>query len=376
MTRLRKGKSVRSPTLNDVGRAAGVSATTVAAVLNHGNPPWSLSPKTRERIVAAAAKLQYRPNAVARALANRRMHTNQLMHTLGVVVGGEYNDYFFEVLNGIIAAASRHGQNTTVFTLHDWSDSSARLHAFCDGRVDGVILLAPTFDRSQAAPPEHVPFVSIHGNCSIPGIVNIESDEERGAQALVLHLLALGHRRIMHLTGPVGLVGAERRIRGYQRALDAAGIPFDPQLQLTAGYTTPQGRDAMCRWLQRQTGEPLPHAVFCANDACALGCLEAFAEVGLRAPDDVSVAGFDDTFTARASVPQLMSVRQPLAEMGAQAVELLLARIERRGAVSRTVPRSVVFPVDLAPRASVGSPPMVDRIVLAREQPTDHLIYT
>ncbi len=366
MTRLRKGNSVRSPTLEDVARVAGVSATTVAAVLNHGNPPWSLSPKTRERIVAAAAKLQYRPNAVARALANRRMHTNQRTHTLGVVVSGEFNDYFLEVLNGIIAAASRHGQNTTVFTLNDWNNGSACLHAFCDGRVDGVILLAPTFDRSPTGLPEHLPFVSIHANCRVPSVVNIESDEEGGAYALVRHLITVGHRRIMHLTGPLGLIGSERRIRGYQRALNDTGIPFDPRLQLTAGYTTERGRDAMCCWLQRHTGEPLPHAVFCANDACALGCLEAFAEIGVRAPGDVSVAGFDDTFTGRMNVPQLTSVRQPLAEMGARAVELLLARLERSGAALRAIPRSVVFPVDLATRASVGAPPTANRVVPAR----------
>lgn len=360
MTRPRKSNSVRSPTLDDVGLAAGVSKTTVAAVLNHDSPPWSLTQETRARILAAAARLQYRPNMVARALANRRMQT------LGVIMGGEFNDYFLEVLNGVITMATRHGQNTTVFTLNDWNHGPTRLHAFCDGRIDGVILLAPTFDRPQIALPEHLPFVSIHTNCRVPGIVNIESDEEHGAYALVQHLITRGHRRIMHLTGPVGMVGAERRIRGYQRALNDAGIPFDPQLQLTAGYTSAQGRGAMSCWLQRNTGEPLPQAVFCANDACALGSLEALAKIGLRAPDDVSVAGFDDTFTARMSVPQLMSVRQPLAEMGARAVELLLARVERRGATSRAIPPSVVFPVVLTPRASVGAPPTVCRVVPAR----------
>jgi LacI family transcriptional regulator len=355
---------VRSPTLDDVGRAAGVSKTTVAAVLNHDIPSWSLLPETRERVVAAAAKLQYRPNAVAQALANRRMHS-QRIHALGVVIGGEFNDYFFEIISGVIAAASSHSQNTTIVTLKDWNNGSARLHALCDGRVDGVILIAPTFDRSPNALPELLPFVSIHANCPIPGIVNIESDEERGAYILVEHLITLGHRRIMHLAGPGGLVGAERRIQGYQSALNDAGIPFDPRLQLTAGYTTERGRDAMCCWLQRHTGEPLPHAVFCANDACALGALEAFAEIGVRAPDDVSVAGFDDAFTARVSVPQLTSVRQPLAEMGARAVELLLARVDGRRVASRAVPLSIVFPVALALRASVGAPPTANRFVPA-----------
>jgi len=173
----------------------------------------------------------------------------------------------------------------------------------------------------------------------------------------------------MHLTGPVGSDGAERRICGYQRALIDAGISFDPQLLLTAGYTTEQGHEAMSCWLQRHIGEPLPHAVFCANDACAIGCLESFAEIGLRVPEDVSVAGFDDTFVARMSVPQLTAVRQPLAEMGARAVELLLARVDRRGAACPAVRRPIVFPVNLVLRASVGVPPTAERIVPAWRQP-------
>lgn len=357
MSLLPKGRPLRSATLDDVGRAAGVSKTAVAAVLNRPHPPWPVSRATRERILTAAATLQYRPNGAARALANRRMQA------LGVVVAGELNDYSFEVLNGILAAATRRGQNMTVFTLNDWSRDAARLRDFSDGLVDGLILLAPTFDRSDAVHAERIPFVTIHANCGIPGVVNIETDEGRGACALVRHLIALGHRRIMHLTGPVGLTGTERRSRGYRRALVDAGIPLDPQLQLTAGYTSGQGRQAMSGWLQQHPGELLPQAVFCANDACALGCLEAFAEVGLRAPDDVSIAGFDDTFAARVSLPQLTSVHQPLAEMGARAVELLLARIDRRGAASRAVPRPVVFPVEVVPRASVGAPPTAGRVV-------------
>jgi LacI family transcriptional regulator len=337
-----------------------VSGTAVSAVLNHPKPPWPVSLKTRERIIAAAAKLRYRPNGAARALSNRRMNT------LGVVLGGEFSGYFFEVLNGIVTEATHHGQNTTVFTLHEWRADSARLHSMCDGRIDGLILLAPTFDRFPTALPEHIPFVSIHANCGMPGIVNIETHEERGAYALVRHLIAVGHRRIMHLTGPMGSDGAQRRIRGYQRALIDAGISLDPQLQLTAGYTTEGGHGAMVDWLQRHIGEPLPHAVFCANDACAIGCLEALAEIGLRVPNDVSVAGFDDTFMARVSTPQLTTVRQPLAKMGALAVARLLARMDGGRAASRAVPRPIVFPVEVVRRASVGVPPTTNRVVPAR----------
>jgi LacI family transcriptional regulator len=349
-------------TLADVSRAAGVSIATASCVLNR---PWNskrISAATSERIRAAAAALCYRPNLAARALVSRRMQT------LGVAVvvhDGGLNHYFLEIFNGIVAAGAQRGQNTTAFTLRNWQGAGERLRDFCDGRIDGLILLAPTFERKEVALPAHTPFVSIHANCSLPGVVNIESDEEAGAFALVQHLIVRGHWRILHLAGPRGLIGAERRVHGYKRALADAGIPFDPSLLVEAGYTAELGRDAMRRWLRENEGEPLPHAVFGANDAVAVGCSEALAEVGLRVPEDVSVAGFDDTFVARSVVPQLTSVRQPLREMGARAVELLLGRIAQAAPTPTTLVPPVVFPVELALRASVAAPRPIERLVAA-----------
>lgn len=350
------------PTLADIGRAAGVSIATASAVLNR---PWNskhITIETQERVRAAAAKLHYRPNLAARALVSRRMHT---LGVAAVMEGGELNHYFLDIFNGIVGAAAHRGQNTTAFTLRDWHQAADRLRDFCDGRIDGLVLIAPTFERTQVVLPAHIPFVSIHANSPLPGVVNIESDEEEGAFALVQHLIARGHWRIMHLAGPDGLIGAERRIRGYKRALAAAGIPFDRELLVSAGYTGTRGREAMRGWLREHAGSPLPHAVFCANDGVAIGCSEALAEAGLRVPADISVAGFDDTFVARAVVPQLTSVRQPLREMGARAVELLLARIGQSAPPSSAPPKPVIFHVELAPRASVGTPPAIEQLVPA-----------
>lgn len=354
------------PTLADIGRAAGVSVATVSTVLNR---PWSskhITVATQERVRAAATELRYRPNLAARALVSRRMHT---LGVAAVLEEGELNHYFLETFNGIVAAAAQRGQNTTAFTLRDWPRASDRLRDFSDGRIDGLVLLAPTATREQLSLPAHIPFVSIHANSPLPGVVNIESDEEAGAFALVQHLIAQGHWRILHLAGPRGLVGTERRIRGYERALAAARIPRDRRLLVSAGFTTALGRETMRGWLRAHAGAPLPHAVFCANDAVAIGCSEALAEAGWRVPHDVSVAGFDDTLAARAVVPQLTSVRQPLREMGARAVELLLARIENPAGPRPVSCDPVVFPVSLVLRASVGARPSRDRIVAAPECP-------
>jgi LacI family transcriptional regulator len=332
-----------------------------SAVLNGARTSSRISAATRQRILKAAASLSYRPNIAARALANRRMHA------IGVAVvidGVELNHYFLEVFNGLLEAAARHEQNATVFTLHDWDRDIARLHGFCDGRIDGLVLLAPTFQRDGTVLPTHTPFVAIHANAPIPKVVNIESDEERGACGMVRHFVDQGHRRIMHITGPAGMLGTERRIRGYQRALAEAQIPFDAGLMIPASFLTAGGHEAMGGWLRRNAGQPLPHAIFCVNDNVAIGCLEALAEVGLRVPEDISVAGFDDTLVARSTVPQLTTVRQPLRAMGQRAVEVLLAKIDPGAHKDAPVPdQNIVFPVELVLRDSVAPPPVVARLV-------------
>jgi LacI family transcriptional regulator len=358
----KKHKQFRAATLSDVGREAGVSAMAASAVLNGARTSSRIAPETRERIILAATRLQYRPNAAARALANRRMQT---LGVAAVIEGGELNPYFLEVFNGILETAARHEQNTTVFTLHDWRRDAARLPGLCDGRIDGLILLAPTFTVEAARVlPTHTPFVAIHANVALPNIINIETDEERGAYEMVRHLIALGHRRILHVAGDENLVGPERRLRGYKRALTSAHVRVDNALVIPAGLSSECGRNAMRAWLRRHAGEPLPHAIFCVNDSVAVGCMEALAEVGLRVPDDISVAGFDDSLVARTTVPQLTTVRQPLRAMGNRAVEVLLSNIQRQNDQSLpALQNPIVFPVDLVPRASVSASPTVQRLV-------------
>ena len=365
MSSAKKAKLVRAATLSDVGREAGVSAMAASAVLNGARTSSRISAETRERIIAASLRLQYRPNAAARALANRRMNT---IGVATVFEGGEFNPYFLEVFNGILETAAKLEQNTTVFTLHDWYRDAARLPGLCDGRIDGLILIAPTLTNEAARVlPMHTPFVAIHANVALPNVVNIETDEERGAYEMVRHLIALGHRRILHVAGESGLVGAERRQRGYKRALLSAHIAIDNSLVVPASFSNESGRQAMRGWLRRHSGEPMPHAVFCVSDGVAIGCLEALAEVGLRVPDDISVAGFDDTLAARTTVPQLTTVSQPLRVMGNRAVEVLIDRIQRQNAGDGLLmEKSIVFPVDLVPRASVGAPPAIKRIVPSR----------
>lgn len=356
MHRISRKKAVRAATLADVGRMAGVSAMAASAVLNGARTSSRISAETRARIIEAANKLRYRPNVAARALANRRMNT---VGVAAVVDDGVLNYYFLEVLNGIIEAAARHQQNTTVFALHDWTHDISKIAGFCDGRIDGLILLGPVISPENAAfLPEHTHFTALHPNLLLPNFTSIESDEEKGAYEMVRHLVSQGHKRILHLSGVVNLLGAERRISGYRLALAEAGISVDPDLMIPAGYSVAGGRLAMEAWLDRHVGKPLPTAIFCANDSSAIGCIETLSSRGIRVPTDVSLCGFDDSIAARSCVPQLTTVRQPLWEMGIQAVESLLEHIQySSGQLPADKLRThIVFPTELKLRDSVAAP--------------------
>lgn len=352
-TPLKPRKSRRAATLADVGREAGVSAMAASAVLNAAKTSTRISEETRARVLAAAEKLRYRPNATARGLADRRMNTLGVAATL---VGDEPNQYFLEVFNGVIHGAAEAGQTTTVFTLGSWDDAPARIPQFCDGRIDGLILLAPLLDADAAQwLPEHTPVVSVHANHEIAGVVNLESDEEAGAFDMVSALIALGHRRILHVGGPQGTLGADRRVQGYRRAYAAAGLTPPRDHVLRAGFGAADGRLALEAWLKRHHGKDLPSAVFGVSDAVALGCIDALQARGLRVPADVSVVGFDDTVLARTA--RLATVRQPLRELGRRAVEVLIARIEaRRQDTTLRGPKNIVLPTETVAGATLAAP--------------------
>ncbi|EDY85026.1 hypothetical protein VDG1235_4660 [Verrucomicrobiia bacterium DG1235] len=324
----------------------------VSAVLNGSNSSVRISEETQRRIRKAATELNYRPNIAARALVNRRMNT---IGTFIVVEGNELNHYFLEVFNGIIEGTTKFKQNVTVFTLETWSDAKAQLERAFDGRIDGMILIAPviTNEFSKGLDP-NMPCVSLHANADIDGLVNLESDEEKGAYDMVKLLTEKGHRRIMHFSGPRGLIGVERRITGYRRALKEAGVEPDEELLKSMAYSDIEARDVMKNWLRDNPRDALPDAIFCANDSMALGCIEALAAKDIRVPEDISVCGFDDTLVARVTVPTLTTVRQPLREMGMEAVSILMSQIDEKDDDEQGKSRTIVYPTEIVERKSVG----------------------
>ena len=197
--------------------------------------------------------------------------------------------------------------------------------------------------------------MSVHADSPLAGVVNIESDNEAGACAMVRHLLAIGHRRILHVGGPPGISLAEQRVEGYLRAHAEAGVKPARDHVVRAPLSVDGGREAMQEWLRHHRGRPLPEAVFGCNDAIAFGCIETLRSRGLRVPDDVSVVGYDHTFMWRSV--RMATVRQPLHEMGRRAVEVLLQRIEalRRGE-PYPGPFNIVLPTEIVLGETLAGP--------------------
>ncbi len=346
-------------TLRDVAARAGVNATTVSVVLNGNRSGTRVSAATRERILAVAGELGYRPNIVARGMKHRRMNS---LGVVDVMHGKGLNLYFLEVLNGILEKAAQYDQNTTVFTVSDWEADEEKIVQFCDGRVDGLIFIGPMF-RPEFAETLYarLPFVALHSNKTLPVAISLEIDDEQGGYLATRHLAQLGHRRIAHFAGPANLSGAVHRRQGYERALAEFGIAPNDALILTGTFNSISGRESMEQLLQLPE---LPTAVFCANDHVAFGAMELLAERGLSVPDDISVVGFDDSLMARMTHPPLTTVCQPFRLLGEHAVELLLEQIGDTGNAPQSVAERLsadavvreVFPVELIVRASTAPP--------------------
>lgn len=350
--KLAPGRPRRAATLADVGREAGVSAMAASAVLNGPSTSTRISKETQERVLAAAKKLRYRPNQTARGLVDRRMNAIGLV---GILAGDEPNLYFLEVFDGLVQEAAALGQNVTVFNVGSWDRGYNLIPQYCDGRVDGLILLAPMI----AAPvsewlPDHTPAVAVHPNHPLPDAPNLQADDEGGAFLAVKHLIGLGHRRILHVGGPLGSEGADLRVRGYQRALREAGVDVPPDYIVRTAFTSEGGRSAFETWLTEHKGQPLPDAIFAGSDAIALGCMDRLRAHGLDVPGDISIIGFDNTLFARAA--HLSTIAQPLSKLGRLAVRALLDLIEAQRA-GRAVDRTdAMLETELIERSTVAAP--------------------
>lgn len=332
-------------TIKDVARVAGVSPMTVSRVINSSG---YASQDARARVERAVGELGFVPNALARQLRSKRTRT------LALVISDITNPFFTTIARGVEDIAAAH-DFAVVFCNTDESEAEemAYVQMLIQRRIDGV-LLVPASDSGKSLRllrKHRVPVVVLDRRVSSPRVDQVRSDSEAGAYQLVRHLIELGHRRIAMLAGHRNISTAADRAAGYQRALAEHGIELDDRLVRYEGFGLAAGY-RMAR--QVVVLHPRPTALFAANNFIAFGVIRALREVGLRIPEAMSLVAFDDLPGDWLIDPFLTVVDQRAYEMGKQAAELILERLE---GVERLSRRSIILPVDFIVRRSSAPPP-------------------
>lgn len=321
---------VRPVTIRDVARRAGVSLSTVSQVLN-GREGYA-SAETRERVLAAARDLNYRPNALARGLVTSRTGT------LGLVITDITRGFFTQVVGVVEQVVSAQGYSVLLACADGVQPETAALEMFLDKRVDGIVCMS----NSAAVSTEHllavtrlgVPLVVINRPIQSEDLNLIGWDDVEIGRRATEHLIGLGHRRIAHVSGLIahptpGVVSrrsAIDRVAGFRAAMADAGLPVDESLIVNASFDYLSALEACSRLFDR---DDLPTAVFAANDSMAIAVVNALHRRHLSVPEDISVVGANDDHFALHVEPPLTTVRPPIAEAGRRAAELILAAIGR-----------------------------------------------
>ncbi|HZR59029.1 MAG TPA: LacI family DNA-binding transcriptional regulator [Terriglobales bacterium] len=320
---LKKGNRVQGAvTLKTLSAHVGLSLGTISALLNDSPSSKHIPEKTRERVLAAARELEYRPNFFARSLRNKRTYTIGVMaHEIGdayssIVISGieklaREKNYFF--ITGI------HRHDPGLFDRY----SKLLLQRGAEG------MITVDYNLQHSLP---VPTIAIAGHPHFEGVTNIILDHERAAFIALKHLVELGHRKIAFMRGHPASSDSKDRWLAICRTAQTMGVEIDPSLtiQFEMQESTPKVGYIYAKQL---IADGLRFsALFAYNDVSALGAMRAFQEAGYHVPRDISIIGFDDIAWAEYQYPSLTTVRQPLQHMGEIALHALLERLERREA--------------------------------------------
>ena len=304
--------------LRTLGEYLNLSPATISLVLNNAPGVRSIPQETRDRVVQAAAKFDYRPSFFARSLRKRQTFT------AGVLVPELSDSYAMQVLSGVEEHLIEEGYFYLTASHRrkpDLIEEYPRL--FMDRSVEGVIFIDTALEKSLGS----LPAVAVAGHRKIEGVTNVVLDQKRAAELALRHLYQLGHRRIAFMRGGSHSSDADDRwacLMAVARDLKLA-VPAELVVQLQLRISTPElGFEPANELLQRRVDFT---ALLCYNDISAIGAIRAFMNRGLQVPDDISVVGFDDVQGAAYHNPSLTTIRQPLTQMGVTAARILLQRI-------------------------------------------------
>ncbi len=303
-------------TISDVARSAGVSVATVSKVVNGR---YGVALATSARVQEVIDELGYESSLVARSLRSTRTNV------IGILVA-EFEPFSTELLKGTSSAIAHTGYELLAYTGGGRHGSNVGwerryLSRLSGTLIDGAILATPTVVDAQPG----IPVVAVDPHRGRTGLTTVDSDNQHGAVLAIEYLLRLGHRRIGFLGGRPDLESALLREEGYKMALTAAGIPVDPALMRVGGYRSETADQPAHELL---TLPERPTAIFAANDLSAIRTMEVARSLGISVPNELSVIGFDNVPESAMTTPPLTTVNQPIQQMGAEAVGLLIAMMD------------------------------------------------
>lgn len=331
-------------TLEEIGKLAGVSRSTVSRVINH-HP--NVSDKVRKKVERLIKDTGFSPNLAARTLASQRSYIVGLV--IPRSVQGFFGDpYFARLTQGIAQAANLYDYTFSLFLLESREIEERLLPRITrPGFIDGLIIQATAADDYALSSVINgsIPYVIAGTPIGYNNVTYIDVDNVYGATLAVEHLIKLGRQRIATITGPLsGSPGRDRRL-GYEQTLAKHGLPFEENLVVESDFSEEGGFKATEQILNYQ-----PDAIFIASDQMAIGALRAIRNNNLSVPKDISVVGFDDLPPARYANPQLTTIRQPILRFGIAAFELLLKFMEDNSLPSQ----KTLIDVELVVRDSCG----------------------
>ncbi len=300
-------------TLKDVAGAAGVDVSTVSRVLN--DSAISIRPETRQRVVDTAARLRYVPNASARALKLRRTGT------IGMLLPDFSNPVYASIVRGAMAKAEELGYVVLMAELGNEGDGGGIYQRLVsEGRIDGLVVAATRDSGSLAAELSDAGVPHVYANRRAAHAASVTVSDEAGAAVAARALAKAGHTSLGILSGPIDIDTAQRRRRGFDEA--CAELALAKPIAEFGPHSASGGYAAATALLTRSR---VPTAIFAANLLMGVGALAALREAGLNVPRDISVIAYNDGEIADYTAPALTTVRMPLAEMGARAVDVLIA---------------------------------------------------
>ncbi|MGD6872967.1 catabolite control protein A [Sutcliffiella horikoshii] len=316
-------------TIYDVAREANVSMATVSRVVN-GNP--NVKPTTRKKVLEAIERLGYRPNAVARGLASKKTTT------VGVIIPDISNIFYAELARGIEDIATMYKYNIILSNSDQNVDKELHLlNTMLGKQVDGIVFMSGNITEELAAEFERspVPIVlaaSIEKDNKVPSVT---IDYVQASFDAVTALIEKGHKRVGYVSGLFDEpINGEKKLTGYKRALEEAGLSYDEEIVIEGDYSYDSGIEAVEKLIGMKDR---PTAIFVGTDEMALGVIHGAQDNGLNIPEDIEVIGFDNTRLATMVRPQLSTVVQPMYDIGAVAMRLLTKFMNKEKVEDQTV---------------------------------------